>query len=97
MTEVTRNVYYDDKDWFFSKHNKCWHVDTSPMTESGVYMKTYILDDGSCWYERMSPYTETVRVTVHGVEVEVEVKLQKIEYWSTDISRSRCYYRASAL
>ena len=92
MTEVTRNVYYDDKDWFFSKHNKCWHVDTSPMTEDGVYMKTYVLEDDSCWYERMSPYTETTKVTIHGVEVEVEVKLQKVEYWSTDISKSRCYF-----
>lgn len=96
MTEVNYRLYNEDKEFFFKKHNSDFNSDytceTSPMTNDGVYIKTYIFTDGSCWYERMSPKVEIAKVSVHGVEVEVPVKLQEVEYWSSDISSSRCYY-----
>ena len=82
MREVTFDVYEEDKDLFFKKHDNDFYSDTSPMTDDGVYIKTYCFNDGACWYERMSPAYENVSVKVHGVKFDTQVKLQKIEYWS---------------
>ncbi len=95
MKEVTFEIYNEDKELFFNKHNSNYDSDytcnTSPMTDDGVYIKTYCFTDGANWYERMSPAYETVTVKVHGVQFETQVKLQKIEYWSSEMG-SRFYY-----
>lgn len=92
MTEVKNTIYNEDKELFFKKHDNDFTVDTTPMTEYGTYNKTYSFTDGAMWCECMSPVVEKTTVEVHGVMIPVTVKLQKIEYWSTDNGSSRFYY-----
>ena len=90
--EVTYEIYNDDKNQFFEKHGWDFESHTSSMSGDGVYGKTYVFKDNSAWFERMSPVTELVTVTVHGVQIETPVKLQKVSYWTTDNSRERSYF-----
>lgn len=89
--EVTYEVYNDDKNQFFTKHGWDFEVHTSTMESDGTYVKTYAFDD-AFWYERMSHTVEVVNVTVHGVQVETKIELQKITYWTSDNSRERSYF-----
>ena len=90
--EVTYEVYNDDKNQFFTKHGWDFEVTTSTMESDGTYGKAYAFADNSAFFERMEHVTETVNVTVHGVQVETKVELQKITYWTTDNSRERSYF-----
>jgi hypothetical protein len=92
MKEVTYEIYNDDKSFFFEKHGFDFNVTTSPMEAGGTYYKTYLFEDGSVWYERMSHYVTNENVTVHNVQLEVKIELQRIDYWSSDISRERTYF-----
>lgn len=92
MKEVTYEIYNDDKSFFFEKHGFDFELTTSLMQEDGTYFKTYAFKDNSVWYERMSHYVTNSTVTVHNVQVEVKVELQRIDYWSSDISRERTYF-----
>ena len=92
MKEVTYEIYNDDKSFFFEKHGFDFELTTSPMQEDGTYFKTYAFKDNSVWYERMSHYVTNATVTVHNVQVEAKVELQRIDYWSSDISRERTYF-----
>lgn len=90
--EVTYEVYNDDKNQFFTRHDWDFELTTSPMADDGSYIKTYAFADSSVFFERMSHVVESVNVTVHGVQVETKVELQKITYWSLDNSRERSYF-----
>lgn len=89
---VTVQEYYVDKNAFFKKHSDAdWKVETSPMGENGLYFKTYSFDDGAMWCERMELKTIKKSVEVNKCSVVVDIRLQEIEYWSTEMP-SKCYY-----
>ena len=82
------------KKAFFQKHSEAdWSVDTSPMDEYGVYYKTYIFSDNAIWYERMAPvyFKQDIVVANTKVVTTVEVKLQEVEFWSTEAGSNKYY------
>ena len=90
---VTYEKYTADKKAFLKKHGKeDWKVETSPMDEYGRYYKTYICGDGAVFNEEMYPTYETGEAEIRGIKVKVEVKMMRIEYYSTDDAESRYYY-----
>jgi len=82
---------------FFKKHEKAdWNVDTSSMDQYGVYYKTYCFSDGAQWCERMAPVWRTAKAEVEveiGIKVEIEkdVKLLEVEFWSTEMPSYKYY------
>lgn len=93
MTVVTYGEYIQDLINFTDKHNKkaeC-KVHTSPMVNNW-YHKEYCWSDGATFYEVNAIVTETVKVTVHGVKMDVDVTLWKTEYWSSEFG-SKYYYQ----
>lgn len=88
---VTYNEYMEDKKAFFEKHDYDYTVDTSSMDEYGRYYKTYNFTDGAQWYEAMSPEYVTETIEVKLVKIDVDIKLFRTEYWSTE-SGSKYYY-----
>ena len=90
---VDYKEYTKDLQDFIKKHGKQgWEVQTSPMDEYGYYHKEYICNDGAIFYEVMGPEYCKQKVTVKMVEVEVEIKLFRTEYWSSDNASSKFYY-----
>ena len=89
---VSYETYMKDKKAFFEEHKYNFQCDTSPMDEYGAYHKTYIFDDHAVWYESMTPTYEKAKMEVKMVRFDVEVKLLRTEYWSTDHSESKYYY-----
>lgn len=81
MTEI------EYKKEFLSKHHNEFKVTTQPMMNDS-YVKLYECDDGATLYEVNSPSYEKAVASVHGIEVEVEIKLLKTELWNTDNSES---------
>lgn len=92
MTEVTNEVFNEDKNYFFTRHNWDYEIRTSPLENDGSYIKTYSFADGANWYEKVSPLETVVTATSHGVQFDAKVKLCKTDYWSSDISRERTYF-----
>ena len=88
---VCYKQYTEDKKLFFEKHNYNYTLDTSSMDEFGRYTKTYMFEDGSVWYEVMSPTLESTEVEIRFVKIKVEVKMLRTEYWSSE-SSSKFYY-----
>ena len=89
---VTYKEYTAEKQAFVEKHGSSdWKVSTSQMDEYGRYCKTYIFGDSAIWYELMSPETETATFTHRGIEFKQDVKMMRIEFWSTE-SGSKYYY-----
>ena len=92
MSIVTSKEYQKDKSAFFKKHEYAdWNVETSPMVDNGLYFKNYNFSDGAMWCERMELKNFVKEVEVKKVTVDVVVKLQEIEYWSTE-SPSKLFY-----
>lgn len=91
MNIVSYQEYAERKTIFLREHGD-WKVETSPMIEDS-YHKTYICEDGHCWYEYSRPiYADTI-VEVRGVRVETQVRLLETEAWSTE-DKSMYYYEA---
>lgn len=90
-TTTTYKEYLESKTAFFQKHNYDYKLNTSGMDEYGRYYKDYIFEDGATWYEAMTPTYEKETVTIRRVQVEVEVKMLRTEYWSNDHA-SKYYY-----
>lgn len=88
---VTYKQYSEERGNFFKNHEYDYKVETSMMDEYGRYTKTYIFDDGATWYELMSPEFVTETIEIKLVNVKVEVKMLKTEYWSSE-SGSKYYY-----
>ena len=88
---VTYKEYMEDKKAFFEKHKYSYSVNTSSMDEYGRYHKIYSFEDGTQWYETMSPVIVTKTVEVELIKVDVDIKLFQTEYWSSE-SSSKCYY-----
>jgi hypothetical protein len=83
--------YSKIKKDFFKKHS-LKKVDTSSMNEYGTYHKEYICEDGAIFYEVMEPEYCRQVVEFKGVPIEVEAKLFRTEYWSSDNVQSKyCY------
>lgn len=89
---VAEQEYRTIKDKFFAKHKHDFRVDTSSMDSYGRWYKDYIFADGSNWHEDYYPTWEEGIAIVHDVEVPVEVKMLRTEYYSTDDATSRYVY-----
>ncbi len=72
-----------------------WNCETSSMDEYGRYHKTYTGENGT-WYEVMTPVWETAEaeVEIHGIKTmaKAEMKMMRIEFWSSKNSESQYYY-----
>lgn len=89
---VKREEYNNSKEAFFKKHNNDFKCSTSPLCENGKYHKEYVFEDGAVWYEVIGVEYVKTSVEVKFVQVEVEVRLYKTEFWNTDDSKSKYYY-----
>ena len=88
---VNYETYMNEKLAFLKKHSD-WHIETSPMDEYGRYYKHYICEDDAVWCEEMTPTYEKTTVEIKLVKVDVEVKMLRTEYYSSDDAKSRFYY-----
>lgn len=88
---TTYKEYSEERKTFFEKHDNDYCIYTSSLDEYNRYTKVYQFIDGAVWYELMTPVIETKVVEICKVNVEVEVKLLKTEYWSSE-SESKYYY-----
>lgn len=91
MTNAERE-YRNIKDKFFDKHNHDFQTYTSAMDSYGRWYKDYCFADGSLWHEDYYPTWEYAKVTIHEVVIDVEVKMLRTEYYSTDDAESRYVY-----
>ena len=92
MATVNYQEYTTLKDAFFKKHNYDFRIEISPMDEYGHYHKDYVFDDCAVWYEDMCPTFEQATVEIKKVNVNVEVKMLRTEFYSTDDATSHYYY-----
>lgn len=92
MATVNYKEYTQQKDAFFKKHNYDFRIETSSMDEYGRYHKDYIFDDGAVWHEDMCPTFEEATVEIKKVNVKVEVKMLRTEFYNTDNATSNYYY-----
>lgn len=89
---VTYKEYAEDKKSFFEKHDYDFTCDTTGMNQYGEYSKTYIFADGARWLEHMgTEYCKTTAVVMKA-KVEVEVKMFRTEYYSSENAESKRYY-----
>lgn len=89
---VNYREYNNDKQAFFKNHKNDFQCTTSPMDEYGCYHKEYVFTDNAIWYEVMSPEYVKASVEIKLVNVDVEVKMLRTEYWNTDNASSKYYY-----
>lgn len=88
---VDYKEYDKTRKEFFKKHTLD-RVETSSMNEYGVYHKEYICEDGAIFYEVMGPEYCRQVIEFRGIPIEVEAKLFRTEYWSSDDAQSKYYY-----
>jgi len=81
MTILTNKEYSEMKFKFLNESGD-WHCETSPMNSNGVYIKTYICDNGNVITEVNRPVYEQVDIKVKNVETTVSVKLLESEMFS---------------
>ena len=92
--DCSYNEYTKQKIDFFLKHSK----DTGDVkeydnfTENGVMKKEFSFSDGACWFECMDRVLETGETVIRGCKIPVKAELFRVEFWSTDNSRSQYYY-----
>ena len=98
MKEVFRLVvrveqYESDKQEFFMAHKNDFHLSRHGNSAED-YQKVYSFSDGSTWYESMTRETveELVYFETCKCNIKVRIDVMKVEYWSTDDSKSKCYY-----
>lgn len=89
---VTYKEYTEDKKNFFETHDYDFTTFTSQMDQYGRYYKTYNFADGAQWTEEMGPETVKKEIEVMKAKVEVEVKMFRTEYYSSDNASSKRYY-----
>ena len=95
MSTVTFDQYMEDKVLFARKHNaksECRSY-TTPLVNDCYHQGMY-WEDGAEWDEVIDYVTETVEVKVHGIRVQAQVKLQRIEYWTTEFGSKYVYQPA---
>lgn len=88
---VSYKDYNEEKRKFFEKHKNDFKCNTSSMDEYGRYWKDYIFSDGAVWYEAMCSEYVRETVEVKKVNVTVEVKMLRTEFWSSECG-SKYYY-----
>lgn len=95
MTIVDYDTYETDKLNFFRKQNYGHTRYTTPLT-NGEYHTNFIFENGAVYYEHCSTVYETVSVNtiVKGVKVTLtqNVKLFRVEYWTSEDAHSKFYY-----
>lgn len=74
---------------FFHKHGE-FTLETSDMKHNR-YRKTYTFADGATWYEVCGSMFEMAEAEVHGLKFSMEVRLFRVEYWSSEAG-SKFYY-----
>ena len=84
--------YNAEKMEFFNNHKNDFKCDTSSMDQYGRYWKTYVFEDGAIWYEALSTEYIQQEIEVKCCKVNVEIKMFRTEFWSTDDSKSKYYY-----
>lgn len=85
------NIYNQMKSDFMNKHKGALKIYTKPL-EYNRYYKDYCFQDGATWSEISWLVEEVVEVMIRNIKTRVSVKLWKVEYFSTDDSKSRYYY-----
>lgn len=90
--EVSYQEYSRERATFFKGHGNGYDVHTSGLSDLVVYHKEYAFPDGAVWYERVSPVTEDLSIRSHGIDIPLQAKFSKTEFWDTDCPVSRyCY------
>lgn len=92
MNTVTYEQYYEEKTAFFAKHNNGFKLETSSLSVGNSYVKTYAFEDGAGWCELLRNVHEEAEFEHRGMTFKCTVSLAKLEFWSTDNSKSRYYY-----
>lgn len=80
--KILNSKEYEAKKFEFLHEADDWKVETSPMNEYGVYVKTYVCSNGNVLTEVNRPVYEEAEVEVKGVKVPVQVKLFESEMFS---------------
>lgn len=88
---VSYTEYKEDREKFFKKHNNDFDVYTSSLDEYDSYHKEYIFKDGAVWHEAMRPTYESKEIEIKKCKINIEVKMLRTEYWSTE-TYSKFYY-----
>lgn len=88
---TTYTDYKTEKERFFKKHNNNFDTYTSSLDEYDFYHKEYIFRDGAEWHEVMGLTYELKEIEIKGCKLSVEVKMLRIEFWSTE-TYSKFYY-----
>lgn len=88
---TTYTNYEKEKKDFFKKHGNEFDTYTSALDEYDSYFKEYIFRDNAIWYEAMRPTYESVEVEIKKCKINIEVKMLRTEFWSTE-SQSKFYY-----
>lgn len=81
--------YMKEMEEFFHKHGE-FTLKISDMKHNW-YMKTYTFAEGAAWYELCGPVLEKAEAEVHGLKFSMEVRLLRVEYWSSEAG-SKSYY-----
>lgn len=88
---VKYDTYSKEKKEFFEKHSD-FQIYTSSMDVYGRYWKTYRFENGAEWYEAMTPEYVRQEVEIKLCKTTIEVKMLRIEFWSSDNAKSKFYY-----
>lgn len=90
MTEVTERIFKEEAKLFFDKHGNDYEERNS-CEDTDEFYRIFFFKDGSCWCEKYTDVYEKGNTEIHGIKIEVDVKLQKVEYWSTE-SKIKYFY-----
>lgn len=86
--------YRLEKLAFYKKHRVVISEESHLVRD--ITLKTVIFEDGKIWYEIYGKYVEkvTTTITVKGIDLEInlDVDLFRIEYWSSDNSTNKFAY-----
>lgn len=95
MKLMTVDDYVNQKIRFFNEHHgDLIQTNESPLDEYGYHHKTYVFSDNAVWYEMCGPSYEEAEMKVKNLRYRVNVKLLRIEYWTTNDPESYiCYKR----
>ena len=89
MTTLTHPQYIDWIKDHLSTHGD-WKVSTSPLKDN-TYYKNYICDDGYVMTEVNRAIYETHIITVHGIEIPIDVHLWQCELFGSDFESIYTY------
>ena len=89
MDVVKFEDYQNIKKDFYQKHGEPKEYTSN---ENSIHLKTVVFDDGAEWYEKNELVQEEINGEKHGVPYSFLLFLNKLEFWSTDDSKSKFVY-----